>query len=341
MGCPKLTYYDNGMEALRKNFFFTTECLEKKVCRRKNRLDYYPFGMPMPGRTFSSDQYRYGFNGMEKDDEMGKGDGNSYDFGARLYDPRLGRWLSLDPLARKYPSMSPYIFTGNNPVLFVDYDGKDYGVKVTHTKTGGTIIIKATVYAVKADMSRAKDAAGLWNDTKNYAYQVTDNNGKISTYKVEFQIDVQESYGPVYDAEENPEGNSFQIMPEASGVFTEDVVGKTTDQKYAIMNKEKSSVGGDTQLQADGHEVGHFLKSGGKVSGESHSSDKGDLMYKSLTLGGLKIGKGNIQNILKAAGIGGNDSPNVSSTVKPNITEPEHSGSVPENFYSGKVIETK
>ena len=150
MGCPKLTYYDNDIEALEKNFFFTTECLEKKVCRRKNRLDYYPFGMPMPGRSFSSNQYRYGFNGMEKDDEMGKGDGNSYDFGARIYDPRLGRWLAVDPLTKKYPHLSPYNFVTNNPIIFVDPDGRI--IKVA-TKDGQkqTIKILAKAFGKKAD----------------------------------------------------------------------------------------------------------------------------------------------------------------------------------------------
>ncbi len=61
---------------------------------------------------------------MEGDGEI-KGDGNSYDFGARMYDPRIGRWLSLDPLAKKYPEMSPYAGIGNNPILMVDPDGNE------------------------------------------------------------------------------------------------------------------------------------------------------------------------------------------------------------------------
>ena len=68
--------------------------------------------------------YRYGFNGMEKDDEV-KGSGNSYDFGARMYDSRLGRWLSLDPLVRSFEYVSPYNFVLNSPIYFVDPDGRD------------------------------------------------------------------------------------------------------------------------------------------------------------------------------------------------------------------------
>ena len=52
--------------------------------------------MQLDGRTISGDSYRYGFNEKECDSEV-SGEGNSYDFGARLYNPRIGRWLSRDP----------------------------------------------------------------------------------------------------------------------------------------------------------------------------------------------------------------------------------------------------
>ena len=85
--------------------------------------DYYPFGMAMHGRTYNFGDYRYGFNGKEKDDEL-KGLGNSYDYGARLYDPRIGRWMAVDPLAKKYPFASPYNFALNTPVQAYDPDGR-------------------------------------------------------------------------------------------------------------------------------------------------------------------------------------------------------------------------
>lgn len=65
----------------------------------------------------------YSFNGKLKDDET-YGNGNEYDFGARIYDPRLGRWLSVDPSQATYPELSPYNFTANNPIIFVDPNGK-------------------------------------------------------------------------------------------------------------------------------------------------------------------------------------------------------------------------
>ncbi len=86
--------------------------------------DYYPFGMVMPGRDYQSSSYRYGYNGMERDEDL-KGNGNSYDFGARILDPRLGRWLSTDPLDEKFASMSPYCAFANNPIMYVDKDGRE------------------------------------------------------------------------------------------------------------------------------------------------------------------------------------------------------------------------
>jgi RHS repeat-associated protein len=85
--------------------------------------DYSPFGSPMPGRTYQASEYRFAFNGMEKVDEA-KGAGNSYDFGARIHDPRLGRFLSVDPEYQKYPSQSSYCFAANSPIRFVDSEGK-------------------------------------------------------------------------------------------------------------------------------------------------------------------------------------------------------------------------
>ncbi len=86
--------------------------------------DYSPFGVTLDDRNFSGGNYRYGFNGMEKDDQV-KGDANSYDFGARFYDSRVGRWLSIDAFSSKYPYLSTYSSYANNPLIYLDVNG-DY-----------------------------------------------------------------------------------------------------------------------------------------------------------------------------------------------------------------------
>jgi len=74
--------------------------------------------------TSANGSYRFGFNGKEKDDEL-KGEGNQQDYGMRIYDPRLGRFLSLDPLASDYPWNSPYAFAENDVIRSVDLDGQE------------------------------------------------------------------------------------------------------------------------------------------------------------------------------------------------------------------------
>lgn len=72
----------------------------------------------------TGEKYLYGYNGKEKIDEQYGIEGTAYDFGARLYDSRLGRWMAVDPLAGKYPDLSPYQFVANSPLFFVDIAGE-------------------------------------------------------------------------------------------------------------------------------------------------------------------------------------------------------------------------
>jgi len=79
--------------------------------------------MQMPNRGYTaSSNYRYGFNGKENDNEV-KGTGNDLDYGMRVYDPRVGKFLSVDPLQDKYPELTPYQFASNSPIANVDLDG--------------------------------------------------------------------------------------------------------------------------------------------------------------------------------------------------------------------------
>lgn len=86
-------------------------------------VDCSPVPTYTPPSSSKPTSYRFGFNGMEKDNSI-KGTGNSYDFGARIYDSRLGRFLSVDPKWKIYDKISPYCFAGNSPILFIDYNGE-------------------------------------------------------------------------------------------------------------------------------------------------------------------------------------------------------------------------
>ncbi len=84
---------------------------------------YEPFGSLLPGRNYSSDSYRFGFQGQEKDDEMYGSTGTAISFEYRVHDARVGRFLSIDPLARNYPFYSPYAFSGNRVIDSREIEG--------------------------------------------------------------------------------------------------------------------------------------------------------------------------------------------------------------------------
>ena len=143
--------------------------------------------------------YRYGFNGKEKDDET-EGTGNELDFGSRLYDPRLGRWYSIDPLHQKYAGYSPYNFVLNSPILYRDVDGRDldvggdtkratadlrsivpeqYQSLITVSDAGKVSFDASQVCPEDANNAGIKLVSDLVGSSKKYIYSVKpDNNGK-------------------------------------------------------------------------------------------------------------------------------------------------------------------
>ncbi len=91
-----------------KDNIYTSKNVSIRTVLGMNNPYYYPFGMAMGGRNGSVESYRFGFNGMEKDDEV-NGNGNHLDMGARAYDNRLGRFMSIDRYSERYPDVSPYL----------------------------------------------------------------------------------------------------------------------------------------------------------------------------------------------------------------------------------------
>jgi RHS repeat-associated protein len=89
--------------------------------------------MPLPGRQLTPGSYRYGFNGKELDANgtgMGGG-GNTYDYGFRIYNPQIAKFLSVDPLSSDFPFLTPYQFASNMPIAAIDIDGLEAVIVVT------------------------------------------------------------------------------------------------------------------------------------------------------------------------------------------------------------------
>ncbi|MFH6959388.1 DUF6443 domain-containing protein [Flavobacterium aquidurense] len=83
--------------------------------------NYYPFGLKHKGyNDYLPIANKYKYNGKELQDELGL---NFYDYGARNYDPALGRWMNIDPYAEVADDETPYQYVHNNPVIYIDPKG--------------------------------------------------------------------------------------------------------------------------------------------------------------------------------------------------------------------------
>lgn len=111
----RLTYSDSNNDG---SIDANTEIISEK--------NYYPFGLEHKGynnvvsANSNSVASKYRYNGKELNDELGL---DWYDYGARNYDPALGRWMNIDPLAEQMRRHSPYNYAFNNPLRFIDPDG--------------------------------------------------------------------------------------------------------------------------------------------------------------------------------------------------------------------------
>ncbi len=148
----------------------------------------------MSGRVFSSASgYRYGFGGQEKDNEI-KDDGNSLSFKFRIYDPRLGRFLSVDPLAKNYPWNSTYAFAENDVIRNMDLEGAEkYDYKLSLTKQGKvemklmktTDIVDKVIVGYKTISYGADIQVPIYETRVNQRQEYTVNNRNASLSTVQ------------------------------------------------------------------------------------------------------------------------------------------------------------
>jgi len=97
--------------------------------------NYYPFGLLHNYTATTKNAYQYKYNGKELQET------GMYDYGARFYMPDIGKWGVVDPLAEQYRRWSPYNYAVNNPINFIDPDGR--GVESTHTDKFGNVVLIA------------------------------------------------------------------------------------------------------------------------------------------------------------------------------------------------------
>jgi RHS repeat-associated protein len=130
----------------------------------KNSTFSYPFGSLKPSRNASTSSYRFGFQGQEVDNEV-KGEGNSVNYKYRMHDPRLGRFLSIDPLFKDYPHNSPYAFSENRVIDGVELEGLEFAeiqAGMRNILIGATKLLNNATYgAENREIQMAQTTDGL------------------------------------------------------------------------------------------------------------------------------------------------------------------------------------
>ena len=188
---------------------------------------YYPFGWEMPGRKFvSGEGYRFGFNGQEEDPDMG------VVFKYRVHDARVGRFLSVDPLAPDYPWNSCYAFAENRVIDGIDLEGAEYLNKVKraeyedmNTESSLTNVVNAT--------------GNIWVFAVNSVTAAV--NGGIDTYNlgVSLVVDPLETVEKIPSIHEMAEGVGEELHRLEDAEYRDKVAEEIEDGLGDVENWEK------------------------------------------------------------------------------------------------------
>jgi len=143
--------------------------------RAYQHLQYFPYGELFVSQRNSSFDSRYKFSAKELDNETGY----SY-FGARYYDSDLSVWLSVDPMAGKYPSISPYAYCANNPLTYIDPDGREIRIYYKEKRGIGRLFERAKYITYTPGMSYSGDNKFVRNSVNSLNY-INDNNADIES----------------------------------------------------------------------------------------------------------------------------------------------------------------
>ena len=209
---------------------------------------YYPFGSRHTfGTIYAQTTNRFKFNGKE---EQTTGNLQYLDYGARMYDNKIGRWLTQDPLAEKYYSQSPYNYCVNNPVMFVDPDGEDVRVTIQ----GNTVSVEANIILYQANgrvyrktvNNIKKQINSAWNKGVVHPWKYSDGEHQ---YDVLFNVNVTAAETDARNLKRNFNGiNNYIEIREGSDSSTSLSQVKNCQYGFFMRNTKQAA-----------HEFGHIL----------------------------------------------------------------------------------
>ena len=275
---------------------------------------YYPFGLkhsgynsdmlmyvkdaigtrikPVPPLFVTSYQYKY--NGKELQDELGL---NLYDLGARNYDPALGRWMNIDPMAEKFYPLSAYSYVANSPILLGDPNGEDWTITQNKDKEGRVHYQVTYTGAVLNSSSNKKIdmvsfAKSIVSQTEKLltSFEKREDGSFDSAFTVDVQLRIVDDKKDVKDDEsliEIKDGSDkdFQTKSKNTGVLAKEVNGKEISVNADYVNDMISGKNKKTIPHELGHSLGlkHPLMDRsffGIINGSTFNSPKSNFMYQ-------------------------------------------------------------
>ena len=211
------------------------------------RMQYYPFGLPYEAHYQPEEQpYKYG--GKEFIELHGY---DSYDFDARMYYPALCRFTTMDPLCEKYYSISPYAYCNDNPVNYVDPDGRKVEADKLSQKNISNTLTKQEVKFIRFDKSGVLDIRRL-NKSKSFSENMTALKALANSEVVySFQVKDKDHAGFAYYDNSSTGGNFYRgttEMPNAESNPSPDnkvyvLVGKNLNEKQQVMTTAHEAFG--------------------------------------------------------------------------------------------------
>jgi RHS repeat-associated protein len=265
----------------------------------RRRAVYYGFGLGMAGLDYNApgnQEHRYTYNGKEKQDQFGLG---WLDYGARHYQADIGRWGGVDALAMKHYNHTPFAYCADNPILYADFDGNDYGVTVDRCDLRMTI---SAHYISSTRNSNALNTYGRdrWNAQSGAYVFITGSikdlkRGQAIAYSVHINLTTEIDDGAVIFGQS---AGDRRVRDDPSGTLNsyDHTEGKlrSGDQLGGAANDEVTMRDDAKMSGATTHEVSHTL-------GNAHTDEQGSLS----PTGGYTVRKENIAEALKGVGIGG------------------------------------
>jgi RHS repeat-associated protein len=269
----------------------------------ENVVDYYPYGKVL--RAYQNGQQeKYLFTQHERDKETG------YDnLGARLRDAEVIPFLSLDPKAMKYPSLSPYNYVANNPIMFIDPDGREIKVASEMQSNGRekvTISFTAEMINTSSTSISKEQLTNIRNVISNQIIESFGGEKGNFDIIVSVDIEVKSSFMEL----SNKSGHIISIVNPDDEIFDENDAGATTRYSSEKGNIFISSsiVENEKQLKRTGaHEFGHaaglkhpFDETGTSTKiDDDAGKDPDNLMIQSRYTSGTNINEDQINQIKK------------------------------------------